>query len=118
LPDGWAFFLEVGPAAAPQGFWLTPESRARSISVDSLRGNLSFIAADLLEGRDAPSRGLDIAALYIAAQFRRADLEPAGGDGYFQTAKVLRGPWAGEGSEPRIKNWPAHDGGFEARTKL
>ena len=57
-----------------------------SISANSLRGHLSFIASDLLEGRDSPSRGLDIAAEYIAAQFRRAGLEPAGGDGYFQTA--------------------------------
>ena len=57
------------------------------ISADSLRGNLSFLASDLLEGRDTPSRGLDIAAEYIAAQFRRSGLEPVGDDGYFQTAK-------------------------------
>jgi peptidase M28-like protein len=57
-----------------------------TISANSLRGHLSFIASDLLEGRDSPSRGLDIAAEYIAAQFRRAGLEPVGGDGYFQTA--------------------------------
>ena len=58
------------------------------ISADSLRGNLSFLASDLLEGRDTPSRGLDLAAEYIAAQFRRAGLEPVGGDGYFQDAMV------------------------------
>ena len=57
-----------------------------AISANSLRGHLSFVASDLLEGRDSPSRGLDIAAEYIAAQFRRAGLEPVGGDGYFQTA--------------------------------
>ena len=56
------------------------------ISANSLRGHLSFIASDLLEGRATPSRGLDIAAEYIAAQFRIAGLEPAGDDGYFQTA--------------------------------
>ncbi|MFN7930453.1 MAG: M28 family peptidase [Blastocatellia bacterium] len=56
------------------------------ISADSLRGHLSFIASDLLEGRATPSRGLDIAAEYIAAQFRRAGLEPVGDNGYFQTA--------------------------------
>jgi hypothetical protein len=32
---------------------------------------------------------LDLAAEYIAAQFRRAGLEPAGDDGYFQTASVI-----------------------------
>jgi hypothetical protein len=56
------------------------------VSADSMRGHLSFISSDLLEGRKTPSRGLDIAAEYIAAQFRRAGLEPAGDDGYFQTA--------------------------------
>jgi hypothetical protein len=68
----------------------TPEQQAvvNGISENSLRGNLSFLSSDLLEGRDTPSRGLDLAADYIAAQFRRAGLEPVGGDGYFQDARV------------------------------
>jgi len=56
------------------------------ISADSLRGHLSFLSSDLLEGRGTPSRGVDLAAEYIAAQFRRSGLEAAGDDGYFQTA--------------------------------
>jgi hypothetical protein len=56
------------------------------IAADDMRGHLVFLSSDLLEGRKTPSRGLDIAAEYIAAQFRRAGLEPAGDDGYFQTA--------------------------------
>jgi hypothetical protein len=70
---------------------LTPEMQAVTdhITVESLRGHLSFIASDALEGRATPSRGLDLAAEYIAAQFRRAGLEPAGDDGYFQTANVI-----------------------------
>jgi len=70
------------------GFSITPDIQAAMdrISADSLRGHLSFIPSDLLEGRNTPSPGLDIAAEYIAAQFRRAGLEPAGDDGYFQTA--------------------------------
>ena len=51
-----------------------------------MRSNLTFLASDLLEGRGTPSRGLDIAAEYIAAQFGAAGLEPAGDRGYFQTA--------------------------------
>ena len=72
-------------------FTITPEVRAMldHVSGDSLRGHLSFIASDALEGRNTPSRGLDIAAEYIAAQFRRAGLEPAGDDGYFQTANFV-----------------------------
>jgi len=70
---------------------LTPEVQAAldHVSPDSLRGHLSFIASDQLEGRNTPSRGLDIAAEYIAAQFRRAGLEPAGDDGFFQTANFV-----------------------------
>src|SRR4051812_21553532 len=74
------------------------------ISADSLRGHLSFIASDLLEGRDTPSRGLDLAAEYIAAQFRRAGLEPSGDDGYFQTATLKH-------SEPDIESFS-----FEVKT--
>jgi hypothetical protein len=71
-----------GPSSAP------PEAvpLLDRISASSMRGNLSFLASDALEGRGTPSRGLDIAADYIAAQFRRAGLEPLGDDGYFQTA--------------------------------
>src|SRR5678815_5777814 len=77
---------------AAQSPALTPEQRGvmDHISPASLRGHLSFIASDLLEGRATPSRGLDLAAEYIAAQFRRAGLEPAGDDGYFQTADMLQ----------------------------
>lgn len=62
-----------------------------SISARSLRGHLSFIASDNLEGRGTPSRGLDLAAEYIAAQFERCGLAPAGDDGYFQTASIQKG---------------------------
>src|SRR5690606_15557676 len=51
-----------------------------------MRGHLAFLSSDALEGRGTPSRGLDIAAEYIASQFRAAGLEPLGDDGYFQTA--------------------------------
>lgn len=74
------------------------------ISASSLRGHLSFIASDLLEGRFTPSRGLDIAAEYIAAQFRRAGLEPAGDDGYFQTAELRELEPAKAGTEIRIEH--------------
>ena len=59
------------------------------ISANSLRGHLSFLASNLLEGRGTPSRGLDLAAEYIAAQFRRAGLEPVGDDEYYQTAEMI-----------------------------
>ena len=74
-------------APAPQ-----PSERQRllmeSITADSMRGDVSFLASDLLEGRETPSRGLDIAAEYIAAQFRGAGLQAAGNDGFFQNAEL------------------------------
>ena len=76
-------------SAAQAGTPALPEEQAHwlsTISANTLRGNLSFLASDALEGRGTPSRGLDIAAEYIAAQFRAAGLEPLGDDGYFQTA--------------------------------
>nr|WP_315477321.1 M28 family peptidase [uncultured Undibacterium sp.] len=78
-------FAQKAPSAAAK---LSPAMQAtvERISADSMRGHLTFLASDLLEGRDTPSRGLDLAAEYIAAQFRVIGLEPAGNDGYFQTA--------------------------------
>lgn len=80
--------LVTGALAEARGDEPPPALREviNRISPDSLRGHVSFLASDLLEGRGTPSRGLDIAAEYIAAQFRRAGLEPLGDDGYFQTA--------------------------------
>ncbi len=85
-----AAVLLAQQSGAPRQALLPREQAALDgISVRSLRGHLSFLASDLLEGRGTPSRGLDLAAEYIAAQFRRAGLEPVGDDGYFQTAELL-----------------------------
>jgi hypothetical protein len=73
--------------AAQAGDWSAAISR---IHAGALEGHVYFLASDLLEGRDTPSRGLDIAAEYIGAQFRAAGLEPGGDDGYFQTALMER----------------------------
>jgi hypothetical protein len=73
------------------------------VSADSLRGHLSFIASDALEGRNTPSRGLEIAAEYIAAQFRRAGLEPAGDDGYFQNANFVLADTPMDAFELKVK---------------
>jgi len=77
-------------AAAAAGTWSfapTPaEQRAiASISADSLKAHLAFLSSNPLQGRAAGTLGLDVAAEYIASQFRRAGLKPVGDDGYFQT---------------------------------
>jgi Zn-dependent M28 family amino/carboxypeptidase len=89
------FLTALGQGASPQPP-IEPEilSALGHIRATSMRGDLSFLASDLLEGRDTPSRGLDIAAEYIAAQFQIAGLEPGGtvnhGEGreYFQKAQM------------------------------
>jgi hypothetical protein len=60
-----------------------------SISPDELKGDLSFLASDALQGRYSPSPGLAIAADFIASQFAAAGLVPGGNDGYFQTAPMV-----------------------------
>jgi hypothetical protein len=70
--------------AAALAFAQTPASL--HIAPNDLKADVSFLASDALEGRATPSKGLDIAAEFIASQFRRAGLDPAGDDGYFQTA--------------------------------
>src|ERR1035441_310807 len=59
---------------------------AARLRPNDLKADVSFLASDALQGRATPSPGLDMAAEYIAAQFRRAGLEPVGDEGYFQTA--------------------------------
>ncbi len=70
---------------------------ASRLTANDLKADVSFLASDALEGRGTPSPGLDIAAEYIAAQFRRAGLEPAGDDAYFQTAPFASVTPVGQG---------------------
>ncbi len=56
-----------------------------AITAGRLKAHLEFVSHDLLEGRNTPSRGLDIAAEYIATQMKLYGLQPGGTKGsYFQ----------------------------------
>ncbi len=55
-----------------------------TIKQDDLKAHLDFISHDLLEGRNTPSRGLEIAAHYIQANLRLWGVKPGGTKGYFQ----------------------------------
>lgn len=102
-----AFLLWLAPALLGGAeFAVTPDVQAAldRISADSLKGHVSFLASDLLEGRNTPSAGLDIAAEYIAAQFRRAGLEPGGDDGYFETARFINVKPSFEGFELAVES--------------
>jgi hypothetical protein len=48
-----------------------------------MRRDITFLASDPCEGRGVGTHGIDKAAGYIADQFRKAGLKPAGSDGSF-----------------------------------
>ena len=62
----------------------------RALDPRALRAHLDFLADDALEGRAPGTRGGETAAKYIAAQFERLGLEPAGDSGsYFQRVPII-----------------------------
>jgi len=53
-----------------------------------VRADVGFLAADELEGRGTPGRGLDLAALYLEAQLGAAGVAPAVSGSYRQYYRV------------------------------
>jgi Peptidase family M28 len=60
------------------------------IRAAAIRGHISFLADDALEGRATASRGHEIAAAYVASQFAAYGLKPAGDQGgWYQTVPLV-----------------------------
>jgi hypothetical protein len=59
------------------------ERAAGAITALDMAARIAFLASDALRGRDTPSQGLDAAAAYIASEFQRLGLRPAGDHGTF-----------------------------------
>lgn len=54
-------------------------------SADEVRAHITFLADDTLEGRNAGTRGYDLAARYVATRFAALGLKPGGtGGGWYQ----------------------------------
>ncbi len=72
--------------------WQSIAQGSTPIGLDAatLQAHVKFLASDALEGRGTPSRGLNIAAEYIASNYQRFDLEAPVEKSYFQWA-VVRG---------------------------
>ena len=86
----------AAPAAAPvkEPYDANASADARRIEAD-----VRSLADDLLEGREAGTRGYDLASLYVAQRFRAIGLSPAGDDGsYFQRVPMLRGVLQADGN--------------------
>ena len=65
-------------------------------SAERIKAHVTFLADDLLEGREAGTRGHEIAARYIASQFALLGVKPGGADGsYFQTVDLLEAAQTG-----------------------
>jgi Zn-dependent M28 family amino/carboxypeptidase len=85
-----AFIAACAPAPVQVAVQPVPGDGGAAAAVASIHerdfhARIGFLASDALEGRDTPSRGLEAAAAYIASEFYRIGLEPAGDDGtYFQ----------------------------------
>lgn len=85
------FAAAAAPLSAQAGPAATPAARAtRALDANLLRAHLEFLADDALEGRAPGTRGGATAAKYIATQFQRLGLEPAGDGGtYFQRVPII-----------------------------
>ena len=70
--------LAQTPAAAPE------------FSPEAFRAHVAFLADDLLEGREAGTRGYDIGAHYVAAQFEALGMRPAVNGSWFQPVDFIR----------------------------
>ena len=62
----------------------TETENPAKIRAESIRAHLEFLASDLLEGRDAGTRGYDLAANYVASMYQQIGLQPAGTNGFMQ----------------------------------
>jgi hypothetical protein len=62
----------------------TAAENPSTIQAGAIRAHLEFLASDLLEGRDAGTRGYDLAANYVASMYEQIGLQPAGTKGFMQ----------------------------------
>jgi len=61
------------------------QAEAPSANADAIKAHLEFLASDAMKGRDTGSNEHEIASQYIATEFSRLGLQPAGEDGtYYQ----------------------------------
>ena len=76
------FLVLIALPAALSAQTSAPLSRAAaSLTAADVAQRIGIIAADSMLGRDTPSRGLDLTAQYVAAQFRAFGLKPGGDQG-------------------------------------
>lgn len=81
-----SFFFSLSLGATALAFTPGAKEAPPPDLVERFRAQIAFLADDRLEGRGVGSKGLDVAADYIADRFKEIGLEPAGDGGtYFQS---------------------------------
>lgn len=73
------------------------------ISPQLIQAHVEYLASDALEGRGTGERGGEIAARYIAAQFRRLRLQAGGDEGTYLQELPLQVSKGDDGSELRYQ---------------
>jgi hypothetical protein len=73
------------------------QTRASNEAIEArLRKDVTFLASDACEGRGITTKGINLAADYIAHEFEEAGLKPAGSEGsYFQPFTMRGSPKLG-----------------------
>lgn len=68
-------------------------------SADRIKAHVTFLADDLLQGREAGTPGFDIAAAYVASQLAQIGVKPGAADGtYFQRVPMIAARSADQGA--------------------
>lgn len=66
------------------------QKAAENITAAQLKDYLYYVASDEMEGRDTPSKGLDLTAKFMATMLSRWGFKPAGDNGTFFQKIALR----------------------------
>ncbi|MGH9476585.1 MAG: M28 family peptidase [Terriglobales bacterium] len=78
LAIGLVFALAAAPPAARKKRVANPYGNANAITLHELQTYDYFLASDQIEGRNTPSRGFDLASLYVASHLSEWGLQPGG----------------------------------------
>lgn len=87
----WPLLLFSSGTAQTGSSDFPPPEFLRQIRPEALQAHMEFLADDLLEGRGTGTRGFQLAANYIQAQFEQMGLKPGGVNGtYFQNVRFRK----------------------------
>jgi hypothetical protein len=86
------FLVALGLAVV----WSCQPNSISSVTAETLKADVQFLASDALEGRRAGEPGADLAADWIADRLAKAGIQPGGEDGgWFQAVQVSLPPRKG-----------------------